>query len=65
MKSLNTRLALCALGIIAMLTSPAFVKKPHQSAQGTSAYDTIPGYDKDGGVVGVQSPDQSAAESQR
>jgi hypothetical protein len=60
MKSLNTKLVLSALGIVAMLTSPAFAQKRHrvnylnQSAVSTA----IPGYDKDGGVVGIANPDQ-------
>jgi|HubBroStandDraft_2_1064218.scaffolds.fasta_scaffold1076062_1 hypothetical protein len=65
MKSLNTKLVFSALGIVAMLTGPAFAKKPHQAPQGTAVYDTIPGYNKDGGVVGVPNPDQSGTESQR
>jgi hypothetical protein len=70
MKSLNTKLVLSALGIVAMLTSPAFAQKRHrvnylnQSAVSTAipGYDAvstaIPGYDKDGGVVGIANPDQ-------
>jgi hypothetical protein len=70
MKSLNTKLVLSALGIVAMLTSPAFAQKRHhvgyvnQSAvsraiPGYEAVSTaIPGYDKDGGVVGIANPDQ-------
>jgi hypothetical protein len=30
MKSLNAKLVLSALGIVAMLTSPAFAQKPHR-----------------------------------
>jgi hypothetical protein len=33
MKSLNTRLVLSVLGIVAVLTSPAFAKTPHPSQQ--------------------------------
>jgi len=65
MKSLNTKMVLSALGIVAMLTSPAFAKKPHQAAQETASYNSIPGYNKDGGIVGVPNPDQSSTESQR
>ncbi len=32
MKSLNTKLVLSALGIVAVLTSPAFAKNPHRQA---------------------------------
>jgi hypothetical protein len=70
MKSLNTKLVLSALGIVAMLTSTAFAQKRHhvsyvnQSAVSTAipGYDAvstaIPGYDKVGGVVGIVNPDQ-------
>jgi hypothetical protein len=61
MKSLNTKLVLSALGIVALLTSPAFAKKSHSAtheATEATAYGTIPGYDKDGGVVAVPNPDQ-------
>ena len=70
MKSLNMKLVLSAVGIVAMLTSPAFAqKRDHvsyvdQSAVSTAipGYDAvstaIPGYDKDGGVVGIANPDQ-------
>ena len=64
MKSLNTKLVLSTFGIVAMLTSPAFAKKPHQVTHndGSAAYSVIPGYDRDGAVVGI--PDQTGA-SQR
>jgi hypothetical protein len=67
MKSFDAKLVLSALGIVAMLTSPAFAKKAHQvSHVNESGVDnTIPGYDKDGGVVGIPDPDQSGAETQR
>jgi hypothetical protein len=58
MKSLNTKLVLSALGIVAMLTSPAFAKKSHSVTHEATAYSTISGYDKDGGVVAVPNPDQ-------
>jgi hypothetical protein len=64
MKSLNTKLVLSALGIVAMLTSPALAKKAHPATHEAGIYNTIPGYDKDGAVVGVPNPDQSGAESQ-
>jgi hypothetical protein len=65
MKSLNTKMVLSALGIVAMLTSPAFAKKPHQAAPEAGSYDSIPGYNKDGGVVGIPNPDQSSTETPR
>ena len=65
MKSLNMKLVLSALGIVAMLTGPAFAKKAQPTTHEAGIYNTIPGYDKDGGVVGVPNPDQAGAESQR
>jgi hypothetical protein len=67
MKSLDTKLVLSALGIVAMLTSPAFAKKAHQASHPSESavYNTIPGYDKDGGVVGIPDPEQSGTQSQR
>jgi hypothetical protein len=60
MKSLNTKLVLSALGIVAMLTSPAFAQKRHHVSYVDQSAVTapIPGYDKDGGVVGIANPDQ-------
>jgi len=68
MKSFNTKLVLSSLGIVAMLTSPAFAQKRHhvtsdnQSAvyrdNQSAVYNEIPGYDSNGGVVGVPNPDQ-------
>jgi hypothetical protein len=60
MKSLNTKLVLSALGIVAMLTGPAFAKKSHPATHEAGIYNTIPGYDKDGGVTAVPNPDQEA-----
>ena len=67
MKSLNTKLILSALGIVAMLTSPAFAKKSHQAihVNESADYNTIPSYDRDGGVVGIPDPDQSGTQAQR
>ncbi|MGA2893437.1 MAG: hypothetical protein ABSE22_11235 [Xanthobacteraceae bacterium] len=66
MKSLNVKLALSALGIVAMLTSPALAKKAQPVTQESGASSTmIPGYDRDGGVVGIPNPDQAGAQSQR
>jgi hypothetical protein len=60
MKSLDTKLVLAALGIVAMLTSPAFAKKPHHvtHVDQTAVSNTIPGYDKDGNTVAIPDPDQ-------
>ncbi len=47
MKSLNAKLVLSALGIVATLTSPAFAKKPqrHVTHSNRSAiYNMVPGY---------------------
>jgi hypothetical protein len=67
MKSLNTKLVLSALGIVAMLTGPAFAKKAHQATQANEPanYMAIPGYDRDGAVVGIPDPDQSRTQPQR
>jgi hypothetical protein len=67
MKSLNTKLVLSALGIVAMLTSPAFAQKPHHVARAnqSAVYNMIPGYDQDGRTVGIPNPDQYGIESQR
>jgi hypothetical protein len=66
MKPLNTKLVLSALGIVAMLTSPAFAQKPHRQLShqqtysnrqsGVGIYDMVPNsYDPavtGGGSVG-------------
>lgn len=68
MKSFNAKLVLCSFGIVAMLASSAFAQKRHhvtsdnQSAvhrdNQSGAYNEIPGYDSNGGVVGIPNPDQ-------
>lgn len=58
MKSIGTKLVLSALAIAALLVSPAFAKKAHPVTHGTSAY-TMPGYDRDGGVVAIPNPEDS------
>ena len=67
MKSLNTKLVLSTFAIVAMLTSPAFAKKPQQVTHnnGSTVYDAIPGYDREGGVVGIPDPNQSGASQRR
>ncbi len=54
MKSVNVKLVLSALGIVGMLTGPAFAKKPHQQPsqqqmtsdpapqRGRGVYDVVP-----------------------
>jgi hypothetical protein len=58
MKSVNTKSVLAALGIVAMLASPAFAKKAHVVRNQSGISQTIPGYDANGSVVGVPDPDQ-------
>ena len=68
MNLLNTKVALSALGIIALLASPAFAQKrqhvTHYQSDVSSAmpgYDAarvVPGYNKDGATVAIPNPDQ-------
>jgi hypothetical protein len=65
MKSLNAKFVLSTFVVVAMLTSPAFAKKPQQdtrnhasSVYASPVYSAIPGYDREGGVVGIPDPDQ-------
>jgi hypothetical protein len=58
MKSINTKSVLAALGIVAMLASPAFAKKAHVVRDQSGVSQAIPGYDANGGVVNVPDPDQ-------
>ena len=65
MKSFNAKLVLYALGIVAILTTPAIAKKPHSYLRqheimadpalqsGAGIYDVAPNY---GGLVGPYSP---------
>ncbi len=60
MKSLNLKLALSALGIVAVLTGPAFAKKAPHVTRGdnpAATYQTIPGYDSNGSTVQIPDPD--------
>ena len=64
MKSPKTKLALSTFVIVAILTSPAFAKKPERSTYkntslvyGSPVYGAIPGYDTEGNVVAID-PDQ-------
>jgi hypothetical protein len=71
MKSLNAKFVLSTFVVVAMLTSPAFAKKPQQdtsnhasSVYASPVYSAIPGYDSEGNVVAIPDPDQSGS-SQR
>ena len=46
MKALNTALLLAVLGIVTVLTSPAFAQKPHHVAhvKRSAIYNSDPGY---------------------
>ena len=66
MKSLNAKMVLSVVAVVAMLTSPAFAKKAQQAtynygsaASGSPIYGAIPGYDSEGNVVAVPDRDQS------
>jgi hypothetical protein len=71
MKTLSTKVALSALAIAALLTSPAFAKSHHVSQDNGAAINyaapgnDIPGYTNDGSVVGIANPDQYSVQSQR
>ena len=76
MRALNAKRVLSALGIVAMLTSPAFAQKRHhvvradQSAgynavPGYNESGAIPGYNESGGVVALPNPDRYGTPSQR
>ena len=68
MRAFNTKLVLFSLGIVAMLTSPAFAQKRHHVTGAdrsgvyrdnqSGVYNEIPSYDSNGGVVGIPNPDQ-------
>ena len=68
MNLLNTKVALSALGIVALLASPAFAQKrqhvTHYQSDVSSAipgYDAarvVPGYIKDGAIVAIPNPNQ-------
>ena len=69
MNLLNTKVALSAIGIDAVLASPAFAqKRQHVTHANQSAlssvvpgYDVsrvVPGYSKDGATVAIPNPDQ-------
>ena len=69
MNLLNTKVVLSALGIVAMLASPALAQKrqhvthANQSdvpsvVPGFDASRVVPGYSKDGATVAIPNPDQ-------
>ena len=69
MNLLNTKVVMSALGIVAMLASPAFAQKRqhlthvYQSdvtsvAPGYDVSRVVPGYSKDGATVAIPNPDQ-------
>ncbi|HUI22671.1 MAG TPA: hypothetical protein VLZ74_16755 [Methylocella sp.] len=60
MISLNTKLVLSALGIVAMLNSPALAQKSHRVARAnqSAVYNVVPGFDQDGRTVAIPDPDQ-------
>ena len=68
MNLLNTKVALSALGIVALLASPAFAQKrqyvTHYQSDVSSVvpgYDVsrvVPVYSKDGATVAIPNPDQ-------
>lgn len=60
MKSLNTKLLLSALGIVAMLSSPALAQRSQHltNANQSTVSRTIPGYDSNGRTVEIPDPDQ-------
>jgi hypothetical protein len=60
MKSISTKVVLSALGISALLMTPALAKKAHTVSRDTGLYSAVSGYDKDGGVVGIPNPDEAS-----
>jgi hypothetical protein len=59
MNLLNMKVALSALGIVAMLASPAFAQKRQDVTHPnrTDVSKAIPGYDKNGATVAIPGPD--------
>jgi len=59
MNLLNMKVALSALGIVAMLASPAFAQKRQDVTHPnrTDVSKAIPGYDKNGATVAIPDPD--------
>jgi hypothetical protein len=71
MKTLSTKVALSAVAVAVLLSSPAFAKKAHQVSQDNASAvyaapgNDIPGYTNEGDVVGIANPDQYGVQSQR
>jgi hypothetical protein len=59
MNLLNMKVALSALGIMAMLASPAFAQKRQDVTHPnrTDVSKAIPGYDKNGATLAIPDPD--------
>lgn len=59
MHLLNMKVALSALGIVAMLASPAFAQKRQDVTHPnrTDVSKATPGYDKNGATVAIPDPD--------
>ena len=59
MNLLNTKVVLSALGIVAVLASPAFAqKRQHVTHLNQSeSSQAIPGYDRNGTTVAIPDPD--------
>ncbi|MFZ1148893.1 MAG: hypothetical protein WAR76_04065 [Xanthobacteraceae bacterium] len=59
MNLLNMKVALSALGIVAMLASPAFAQKRQDVTHPnrTDVSKAIPGYDKNGATLAIPDPD--------
>ena len=59
MNLLNTKVVLSALGIVAVLSSPAFAqKRQHVTHLNQSeSSNGIPGYDRNGTTVAIPDPD--------
>jgi hypothetical protein len=72
MKTLGIKLALSAVAVAALASSPALAKAHHAFQDNASAGyvnvapgGDIPGYDSQGNVVGIANPDWYGAQSQR
>ena len=72
MKTLGIKLALSAVAVAALASSPAFAKAHRVLSDSASAGyvnvapgSDIPGYDSQGNVVGIANPDWYSAQSQR
>jgi hypothetical protein len=59
MNLLNTKVVLSALGIVAVLASPAFAQKRQRVTHHnqSESYNGIAGYDRNGTTVAIPDPD--------